>query len=163
MTKISIIVAMANGNVIGKENDMPWYLPEDLKHFKKITTGHTIIMGRKTFFSLPNGALPNRKNVVVTTDKNFVADGVTVVHSIQEAIDVSNDNEESFVIGGGNIYKQFISFVDKLYVTRIYFDVEGDTFFPEIEASEWYIEKEEENNREAEVSFKYSFQEYIRK
>jgi len=109
MKRISVIVAMANNNVIGKENDMPWYLPEDLKHFKKITTGHTIIMGRKTFLSLPNGALPNRKNIVITTDKNFVADGVFVVHSINEAIEMAdNESEECFVIGGGNIYKQLV-------------------------------------------------------
>ena len=129
--KISIIAAMANNRVIGKDNKMPWHLPEDLKHFKSITMNKPILMGRKTYESIGR-ALPGRLNIILTRDDTFTADGCVVVSSIEEAFHIVNihDADELFIIGGENIYSQFMHIADNLYLTLIDLDVEGDTFFP---------------------------------
>lgn len=136
---LSIIVAIASNNVIGKNNELIWHIPMDLKRFKKITTGKTIIMGRKTFQSLP-GMLPKRHHVVITRDKNFMMDdeNLEIVNSLQDVLTkYQNCEEEVFIIGGGEIYKEFLPKVNKLYLTKLNKAYEGDTHFPEIDYSQW--------------------------
>ncbi|MEX2013496.1 MAG: dihydrofolate reductase [Parcubacteria group bacterium] len=134
MTKpiISIIVAHSRNMAIGKANTLVWHLPDDLKRFKKLTTGHPIIMGRKTYQSI-NRPLPDRTNIVVTRDTNLEIPGCIVVHSVVEAIEKAKefDREEIFIIGGAEIYKETLSLADRLYVTAIDMHVDGDAFFPE--------------------------------
>ncbi|TFH11053.1 MAG: dihydrofolate reductase [Nitrosomonadales bacterium] len=144
--KIALIAAVAPGGIIGHENKMPWHLPNDLRYFKRVTLGHSIIMGRKTFESLQCKALPKRKNIVVTRNREYTASGCDVVHSLKEAIAISGNAKQIFIIGGGQLYAAAISLADKIYLTRIgnknrtgeLFELfRGDTFFPEIKASEW--------------------------
>ncbi|MBK8806535.1 MAG: dihydrofolate reductase [Bacteroidales bacterium] len=136
--KKSLIVAVAENNVIGNENKMLWYLPVDLKYFKEKTTGHHIIMGRKTFESIANGkALPNRTSVVITHKEDYTAENCLIVHSLEEAFSTAAHDSELFIIGGGNIYKQTIDMVDTLYITQVHETFEGDTFFPEIDLKIW--------------------------
>lgn len=126
---ISLIVAMSSNSVIGKDNKLPWSIPEDLRYFKDITTGHTVIMGRKTYESIGK-ALPNRRNIILTQNRDFLAEGCTVVHSVNEVWQLFNREEEIFVIGGSEIYHLFLPFASKLYITQIHAEIEGDTFFP---------------------------------
>jgi dihydrofolate reductase len=138
---LSIIVAVSENNVIGKDNDLIWKLPRDMKHFKETTTGHCIIMGRKTFES--NGRpLPNRTNIIITRDKDFKAEGCVVVHSLEDAIKEAKDDSEAFIIGGGVIYELTMPIVDRIYLTKIHHSFEGDTFFPELNMNEWNIIEE---------------------
>ena len=133
---LSIIVAVGENNVIGKDNDLIWKLPRDMRHFKETTTGHYIIMGRKTFES-NRRPLPNRTNVIITRDKSFKAEGCIVVHSLEDAIKEAKDDTEGFIIGGGEIYKKSMSLIDRIYLTKIHHAFEGDTFFPEINMEDW--------------------------
>ena len=127
---ISLIVAMTDERVIGKNNALPWHLSEDLKRFKQITMGHPIVMGRKTFQSIGR-PLPGRQNIVITRDKNFHADGVTVVHDLCEAFaSATQDQSEIFVIGGAEIFAAALPLADRLYLTRIHKKIDGDVFFP---------------------------------
>lgn len=138
MTKnISIIVAIAQNNAIGKDNKLLWHISEDLKRFKKITTGHTIVMGKNTFLSLPNGVLPNRVHIVITDVKGEQFDGCITAYSIEDALEKFDNNEEVFIIGGGMIYKQFLPLANRLYLTVVHKDFEADTFFPDINYDEW--------------------------
>ena len=135
---ISIIVAVAENNVIGKNNKLLWRLPNDLKNFKEITMGHTIIMGRKTFESLPN-ILPGRKHIVLTKNKSVIGQDemVEVFNSVEALLDSLNPQAEYFVIGGGEIYKALIPYCEKLYLTKVKGTFEGDTYFPEIDNGKW--------------------------
>ena len=136
-TIISIIVAMAKDRVIGKDNDMPWgRLPVDLKHFKTVTDGHPIIMGRNTFESIGK-PLPNRRNIVLSRS-DIKIDGCEVMSSIEKAIELLKDEKEIFIIGGGHVYKEAIDIADKLYLTYIDLEIDGDTFFPEYDVDEFY-------------------------
>lgn len=130
MSRINLIVAMANNRVIGRDNEMPWHLPADLKHFKATTLKHPIIMGRKTYQSIGK-ALPGRKNIVVTRDTNFNLNDATVVNDLQQAIKACDKAEEIMVIGGANIYQQMLAKADRLFLTFIDLEVEGDTYFPD--------------------------------
>jgi len=130
---ISIIVAIADNRAIGKDNRLLWHLSEDLKRFKKLTTGHTLIMGRNTFLSLPNGALPNRRHVVISDQRGETFEGCEMAASIEEAIRLAGDRDECFVIGGGMVYAQFLPMAGKLYLTQVHESFEADTFFPEID------------------------------
>jgi dihydrofolate reductase len=138
---ISIIVAVAENNVIGKDNSLIWHLPSDMKFFKEKTTGHCIITGRKNYESIPEKLRPltNRTNIVITRQQNYNAPGAIVVSSIEDAIKKAKQtgDTEIFIIGGAEIYKQSLRYVDKIYLTKIYHSFEGDTFFPEIKPSEW--------------------------
>ena len=136
MPKLSIIVAMSSNRVIGVNNYLPWHLSEDLKHFKTLTTGHTIIMGRKTYESIGK-PLPNRRNIVISRNLNAFYGGVEVVHSLEDAFSTSSNDEEVFIIGGSNIYEQSLHLVEHLYITEIKKAFEGDAFFPEIDKSLW--------------------------
>ena len=135
---ISIIVAQSENRVIGQSGDLPWRLSDDLKHFKKITSGHTIIMGRKTYASIGK-PLPNRRNVVITRQTDLEINGCLVVNSLEDAIQMTRDKgeTEAFIIGGGEIYKQSLSIANKLYLTLVKTVIDGDTFFPEIDYNFW--------------------------
>lgn len=134
---ISIIVAIAQNFAIGKNNYLLFHLPNDLKRFKQITTGHPVIMGRNTLLSLPKGALPNRRNIVITDNPEEKFDGCEMVLSIDEAVETVKNESEAFIIGGGMIYRQFYPFAAKLYLTLVYRDFDADIYFPEIDYSEW--------------------------
>ncbi len=141
---ISIIVAVDKNNGIGSKGDQLAYISGDLKRFKALTTGHTIIMGRKTFEALPKGALPNRRNVVITHRNYFKPEKCDVFHSIEEALENVSENEEVFIIGGGEIYKAFLPFSNKIYLTVIEHEFDGvDTYFPEIDPEKWRSIEEE--------------------
>ena len=134
---ISIIVAIAQNFAIGKNNDLLFHLPNDLKRFKKITSGHAVIMGKRTLFSLPNGPLPNRRNIVISDIPGETFDGCETVYSIDEAVESVRNEPEAFVIGGGMIYRQFYPIAGKLYLTMAHHDFDADTFFPEIDFNDW--------------------------
>ncbi len=155
---ISAIVATARNNVIGKDNDIPWYLPADLKYFKKTTLGHHIIMGRKSFVSIGR-PLPKRTNIIITRDPFFVASGCVVVHSLPEAIRVARDNgeEEVFIIGGGQIYEQAMPLLNKIYLTEVDTMVDGDVFFPSINQEEWEEVGRENHQPDEKNEYAYTF------
>ncbi|NOZ46744.1 MAG: dihydrofolate reductase [Chlorobi bacterium] len=159
---ISIIVAVAENNVIGYKNQLIWHLPADLKRFKQITSGHYIIMGRKTYESVGK-PLPNRTNIIITSNKNYKAEGCYIVHSLEEAINFANGQKEVFILGGGTVYKQAIDIADKLYITRIHKDFVGDTFFIEIDRDKWQLDMEEIHQPDEKNKLAYSFRNYIRK
>lgn len=160
---ISIIVAMAEGRAIGKGNDLLVHIPGDLKRFKAITTGHSVIMGRNTFDSLPKGPLPNRRNIIITRNTELSIEGAEVVNSIDEALALVKGEDEVFVIGGGNIYEQFLPISNKLYLTIVDKKFDADTFFPEIDWDEWQ-EESRENKAPGEVAdFAFSYINLIRK
>ena len=141
MTNISMIVAVSKNNVIGKNNSLAWHLPDDMNYFSNMTQGHSVIMGRKNWESIPKRfrPLPNRKNIVITRNTDFNEDKCEVVNSLEDAIKVSrnNDDEEIFIIGGGEIYKLGFDFIDKLYITEIKANIDGDTFFPTWDKNKW--------------------------
>ena len=141
--KITLVAAIASNNVIGKENSLPWNIPEDLKRFKQMTSGHTILMGRKTFDSIGR-PLPNRQNIVMTKDENFEREGIKVINDFDEALELIKESKEDvFVIGGSKIYELFEPVANTLAITRILKDFEGDAFFPDINWDLWQIEREE--------------------
>lgn len=162
MKDLSIIVVIAENNAIGKENKLLCHISEDLKRFKRITSGHTVIMGKKTFESLPGGALPGRRNIVISDNKDDRFGNCIMAYSIEDALDKCDDSKENFVIGGGTIYTQFMKYTTKLYITRIHKSFAGDTFFPELNYNEWK-EIEREDHVDKENDFTYSFITYIRK
>lgn len=154
---LKIIVAMTRDRVIGKDNQMPWHIPEDLAHFKRETTGHSIIMGRKTYLSIGR-ALPNRKNIVLSRDPSFSAEGVVVYHSLAEAIAAEPD---AFIIGGAAIFEQALPQVDELYITHIEANIDGDRKFPELDWQLW--EEEECTEADTKSGYKLRYCRYIRK
>lgn len=161
---LSIIVAKAKNNIIGKDNKIIWHLPEDLKHFKNITTGHTIIMGRKTFESLGR-VLPNRKHIIFSNNPSFNVNeqNVKVVHSLLEIQDLIEGKEEAFVIGGAMIYNFLMPYVKKMYVTEIDKEFEGDTFFPKIDDNMWKETSREKGIKDDKNNLDYYFVTYERK
>ena len=160
---ISLIVAVGKNNVIGTEGKLPWRLPADLKHFKKLTEGHSIIMGRKTHESIGR-ALPGRRNIVITRNPDFRADGIEVAHSLEEAIKMSKAafDTEVFVIGGGEIYKMAMPLADRIYFSRVHTSVAGDAFFPEIDLAEWAETSRETHQSDEKNQYPYSFIVYER-
>ncbi len=161
MKEFAIIVAVAEKNAIGRGNDLLCYISEDLKRFKRLTSGHTVIMGRKTFESLPFKPLPKRKNIVITRDRNFSYQGVEVAHSIEEAKEKADDGL-NFIIGGGEIYNTFMPEASKLYITEVHKEFEADVFFPEINNNIWKEEIREHNQAQGETPA-YSYVDYVRK
>ncbi|HEY8510707.1 MAG TPA: dihydrofolate reductase [Cyclobacteriaceae bacterium] len=138
---VSLIAAVSRNNVIGKDNDLPWNLPDDMKYFMQTTSRHHVIMGRKNYESIPEKfrPLPNRTNIVVTRNEDYQAPGCHIVHSLEDAfaIPMRSEEEEVFVIGGADIFRQSLPFADRLYLTEVHADVEGDVFFPAFDHSEW--------------------------
>jgi len=161
---ISIIVAASLNNAIGKNNDLIYRVSNDLKRFKELTTGHTIIMGRKTFESLPKGALPNRRNIVLSRQKGITYPGTEVFESLDEALNHCNDDEEIFIIGGESIYRQAMDRADKLYLTRIEDIAEdADAYFPAINEEEWTETNRDAHSTDEKHLYPYIFIDYIRK
>ena len=153
---ISLIVAVAENNVIGKNNQLAWHLPADLKLFKNLTTGHHIIMGRKTYESIGK-PLPNRISVIITRQENYKAEGCLVIKSLQDAIEISKNDEEVFIIGGAEIFREAIPIADKIYLTRIHHSFEGDTFFQELDQNAWEETKRIDFNPDEKNKYPYSF------
>lgn len=155
---ISILLAKSRNNVIGKDNALPWHIPEDLRYFKKRTTGNSVVMGRRTFESIGR-PLPNRENYVLTHDPAFHAENVYVIHSIE---DIRRIPGEVFIIGGASLVKQTLSMADVLYLTEIHADVEGDTFL-NVDLSNWVLRESMAGNQDRSSEFEYDFNVYVRK
>ena len=156
---VSAIVAVAKNNVMGRNNDIPWYLPADLKYFKATTLNHHILMGRKTFQSIGK-PLPKRTNVIITRQAFFIASGCVTAQSIEHALEIAYDNneEEVFIIGGGEIYKQSMEYWDRLYLTEVDVEInDGDTFFPEIDFSQWDHIVKDNHKADEKNNFDYTF------
>ncbi|KQT16028.1 dihydrofolate reductase [Chryseobacterium sp. Leaf404] len=158
----TIVVAMGEKNEIGADNKLLWHLPNDLKHFKELTSGHPIIMGRKTYESIGK-ALPNRTNIVVSRKKNWFQEGILIVGSIKEALKFAKKIDENvFIIGGGNIYEQTMEVADKLEVTLVKAQLEADTFFPKIDTKIWKLKEEIHHGKDEKNEYDFSFQTYER-
>lgn len=155
MAEIIIIAAVAENNVIGRNNDIPWRISEDFRHFKELTMGHPCIMGDRTFESLPKRPLPGRENIILTLDKNYRADGAKIFHSFDEALAYVKPKKKAFICGGATIYRLGMKYADTLEITRVHLSPEGDTFFPEIDMKVWKIVKEEKHEG-------YTFQRFKR-
>ena len=152
-----MIAAMANNRVIGLDNKMPWHLPADLQHFKKVTTGKPVIMGRKTFESIGR-PLPGRRNIIITRNSEYTAQGIEVVTTPDTALELVTTAEEVMIIGGGNIYEQFLPKAERLYLTFIDLDVKGDTQFPDYnKVANWYVKEEQENHPDDKSLSSYKF------
>lgn len=160
--KISIIVAIASNFAIGKNNDLLWHISKDLKRFKKLTQGHFIVMGKKTYYSLPVRPLKNRTNMVITDIKGEVIDNCLMAYSIEDAIDKMDTQDENFIIGGGSIYTQFMPLANKIYLTRVNKEYEADTFFPEFSLNDWKLIEKQIVEDDPQNDFSYSFETYIR-
>lgn len=162
--QVSCIVATAHNRVIGRNNDIPWYLPADLKYFKKVTSGHHIIMGRKCYNSIGR-PLPNRTNVVLTRDPYFISTGCVIAHHITEALEVAYDDGETevFIIGGGQIYDLTQDLWDRLYLTQVDVDAPGEVLFPELDyLSDWRLVSEEAHSADGKNEYDYTFKVYDR-
>lgn len=162
MRTISFIVAIAQNNAIGCENKLLWHIPDDLRRFKEITLGHTIIMGRSTYESLPFKPLPGRRNIVMTHNTGLIFPGCEVAHSLDEALDLMDSDKENFIIGGALIYEAFFPLADKLILTIVHKDFKADTFFPEINFSEWKEIERVDKVDSCNLGFDYSYVTYIR-
>ena len=165
LMKISLIVAMGENRVIGVGGKIPWHLPADFKRFKEVTTGHPIVMGRRTFESIGK-SLPGRTNIVITRDANYQREGIVTVTSPDAAITAATsapDDDEMFVIGGAEIYKLFLPRAERIYLTKVYGAFGGDAFFPELDESEWELIFEEQHSLDEKNAFPFVFQLYERK
>ena len=164
---VSLIAAVAENNVIGKNNDLPWHLPADMKYFRDITMGHCVIMGRKNYDSIPLKYRPleGRTNIVVTRQKNFMAEKCIVVNSVEVALDEAKRKNETevFVIGGADIYRQTIDAADKLYLTHINHTFDGDAFFPKIDLAKWKLVSQKDIKADEKNKFPFSFCIYEKK
>lgn len=156
---LSIIVAIDENYGIGKDNQLPWYLPADLKYFKAVTTGHTIIMGRKTYESMGK-ALPNRRNIVISRQKDLHLSDAELVHSLEEAIALCSPEEEAFIIGGAEIFKQALSLISSMYITRIKHQFDADTYLKGIDWNDWKEVSREDREADEKNAYTYSFLKY---
>ena len=160
---LTLIAAASENNALGKDNDLVWHLPDDFKRFKALTSGHYIVMGRKTFESFPK-PLPNRTHVIITRQKDYtVPEGCIVANSLKNAIELCPESEEIFIIGGGQIYKQSIEIADKIELTRVHTTVEADTFFPEIDLSRWKIVFEEFHSKDEKHQYDFTYLTYVKR
>lgn len=159
---LTIIAAAAENNALGKDNDLVWHLPDDFKRFKRLTSGHHIIMGRKTFESFPK-LLPDRTHIIITRKEDYKPEGTIVVHSLEEAIKVSKLDEQPFIIGGGEIYKMGMDAADKIELTRVHGEFDADTYFPEIDENEWELVKEEFHEKDERHKYAFTYLTYERK
>lgn len=159
---LTLIAAAGENNALGKNNDLVWHLPDDFKRFKRLTTGHHIIMGRKTFESFPQ-PLPNRTHIVITRKDNYKKEGIVVVHSLERGIEFSEGDPQPFVIGGGEIYKMAIEVADKIELTRVHATFDADTFFPEIDEKQWKLIAEEFHEKDERHNFSFTYLTYERR
>ncbi|MEQ3662291.1 MAG: dihydrofolate reductase [Flavobacterium sp.] len=159
---LTIIAAASENNALGKDNDLVWHLPNDFKRFKALTTGHHIIMGRKTFESFPK-PLPNRTHIIITRQKDYIVpDGCVVVSSLKKAIKICPKDDENFIIGGGQIYKQSIDGADKIELTRVHTEIDADTFFPEIDIEKWKLINEEFHSKDEKHQYDFTYLTYVK-
>ncbi len=159
---VSIIVAIAQNGTIGDKNSLLWHIKEDMRFFRTTTSGHAVVMGRKTFESLGSRPLPKRTNIVITrADRVF--EGALTAHSLEEAIRLAEGDEEIFIIGGAQIYREALRIADRMYITRVMHDYEGDTSFPDIDLSEWELVSEEKHDRGEEYEYPFAFLTYERR
>ncbi len=158
---VSLVLAMAENHVIGRAGGLPWHLPKDLQHFKRLTVDHTVIMGRKTFEEIKQ-PLANRRNVVISRDPSLQLRGATVVPSLEEALAMGATEEEVFVIGGGEIFRLALPRADRLYLTLVHAKPEGDTFFPSFDLATWALEDEEHHPADEKHVYAYTFRTYSR-
>ena len=159
---ITLIAAVAENNALGKDNQLVWHLPNDFKRFKTLTSGHYIIMGRKTFESFPK-PLPNRTHIIITRQKNYKYEGCLIASSLEKAIEMAPKKEDIYVIGGGEIYKQSIEIADKIEITRVHSSFEADTYFPEIDSDKWKLVFEEDHKKDEKHNFDFTFQTYLKR
>jgi dihydrofolate reductase len=159
---IIMIAAASENNALGRNNELVWHLPNDFKRFKSLTSGHHIIMGRKTFESFPK-PLPNRTHIVISRQKDYCPEGCIVVNSMEKALEICPKDEDSFIIGGGEIYKLGISFSDKIELTLVHHNFEADAFFPEINLEEWEIINSQLQPKDEKHLFDFTYQTYSRK
>lgn len=161
---ISIIVAIAQNNAIGYQNKLLYWLPDDLKRFKALTTGHTIIMGRKTFESLPKGALPNRLNIVLSHNQDFTAPNTELYHSLEEALAHCKDEEQIYIIGGESVYREALPLAQRLYITEVEdMPDKADAFFPSLSAHEWELTETIPHETDEKHTHRFAFKDYVRK
>jgi len=156
MSEIVLIAALAKNRVIGIDNKLPWRLPDDLQHFKKLTLGHSIIMGRKTWESLP-GVLPDRRHIVITRDKHYTSENAEIVHSIDEAISLVPEQQPVFVVGGANLYQQLMHNAERMELTLVDAEPEGDAFFPEWDKQQWQEVSREHHAADERHRFAFDF------
>lgn len=159
---ITMIAAAAENNELGKDNKIIWHLPDDFKRFKLITSGHHIIMGRKTFESFPK-PLPNRTHIVITRKENYQPSGCIVVNSMQEALDYCKQEENIFIIGGGEIYALGMPLSDKIELTRVHHAFDADAYFPVINAEEWLLSKSETHTKDENHKYEFTYETYLKK
>ena len=159
---ITMIAAAAENNALGKDQDLVWHLPDDFKRFKKLTTGHHIIMGRKTFETFPE-PLPNRTHIVITRKDNYLKKDATVVSSLEKALEFAKNDEQPFIIGGGEIYKLGMEVADKIELTRVHGTFDADTFFPEIDEEKWKLVAEEFHPKDEKHDYAFTYLTYVRK
>ncbi|WP_282018130.1 dihydrofolate reductase [Salegentibacter mishustinae] len=159
---ITMIAAAAENNALGKDQDLVWHLPDDFKRFKKLTTGHHIIMGRKTFETFPK-PLPNRTHIVITRKDNYLKKDATVVSSLDKALEFAKNDEQPFIIGGGEIYKSGMEVADKIELTRVHGTFDADTFFPEIDEEKWKLVAEEFHPKDEKHDYAFTYLTYVRK
>ena len=159
---IIMIAAAAENNALGKNNELVWHLPNDFKRFKSLTTGHHIIMGRKTFESFPK-PLPNRTHIVISRQSDYKPEGCIVVNSLNEALAICPKEEDSYIIGGGEIYKLALPYADKIELTRVHHQFDADAFFPEIKETDWKLSQSEFNSKDEKHLFDYTYQTYCKK
>jgi len=160
--QISLIVAMDSNRVIGKANEIPWRIPRDWEFVKKTTMGHSIVLGRKNLESIGR-ALPNRRNIILTRNKSFTFEGCEMAYSIEDVFRLCEDDEVLFIFGGEQIYTMFLPYVEKMYITKIHHEFEGDTFFPEFAESEWTLSSSEKGIKDEKNPYDYFFHVYDRK
>jgi dihydrofolate reductase len=160
---ITMIAAAGENNELGKDNDLLWHLPDDFKRFKKLTTGHYIIMGRKTFESFPK-PLPNRTHLVITRNKNYKKEGAVVVHDMEEALKISKEDKQPYIIGGGEIYKLGLPFAHKIELTRVHGTFgDADTYFPEFSEERWKLISKEEHPKDERHNYSFTYETWVRK
>lgn len=158
---LTMIAAAGEGNELGKDNDLVWHLPDDFKRFKQLTTGHCIIMGRKTFESFPK-PLPNRRHIIISRNKDYSPAGAEVVHSFDEALALAKEDSNPFIIGGGQIYKIGMNYADAIELTRVHGKFEADTFFPEIDVKQWKKTNSEFHAKDDKHNFAFTYDRYER-
>lgn len=159
---LSAIVAAAENNAIGKDNQLLWHLPNDLRFFKRTTTGHPVIMGRKTYESVGD-PLPNRRNIIITRQPGYTAEGAAVVHSLAAAIEACAGEPEVFVVGGAEIFEQALPVLNRIYLTRVHVTLPGDSFFPELDKQDWQLVSEESHSADERHAYSYTFRIYERR
>ncbi len=160
---ITMIAAAAENNELGKDNDLLWHLPDDFKRFKQLTTGHHIIMGRKTFESFPK-PLPNRTHLVITRNKNYKKEGAVVVHSLEKALKMAENDEQPFIIGGGEIYKMGLPRAEKIELTRVHATFkDADTFFPNFSQEEWELISETHHPKDEKHKYAFTYETWVRR